>query len=198
MLARGCWSLCGTDQQIWGESSRSALLPLHISPTYTWGRFMTICASMWHGRTHLTRDSPFSGVVPTLSIHLLLGLPLFLLPGASIPIALLPTCAHLFASQAHTVSTSFHELCLRFPPLSLSRFFNFLSFFVTLHINHSIRISAPSLRTILLAEIYDTDTATHGLCTFTISCVIVLSLLHGFISFSQSLHFYLPFIQQTY
>ena len=86
-------------------------------------------------RLHVARsytssaDSPFSLISSfTLSNHLLLGHPLFLLPCTFITIALFLHSVPLFSSHAHTTSTSFPGLYLWFPPLSLSLlFFHFLS-----------------------------------------------------------------------
>ena len=65
-------------------------------------------------------DSPFSLISSlTLSNNPILGLPLILLPCTSISIALLSS-ALIFSSHAHTTSTSFPGLSLRFHPFSLS------------------------------------------------------------------------------
>ena len=66
---------------------RHLLLLLHLNPTFMWGR-CTMPTSA---------DSPFSLMSSfTLSNHLLLGLPLLLLPCTFITIALLPTqCSSL-------------------------------------------------------------------------------------------------------
>ena len=105
-------------------------------------------------RLHVARsytssaDSPFSLMSSfTLSNHLLLGLPLFLLPCTFTTIALLPTyCSSLRITcpyHFNLVSCTFFVISPTFVvPLILS--FLILSSFVTPHIHRSILISATS------------------------------------------------------
>ena len=105
-------------------------------------------------RLHVARsytssaDSPFSLMSSfTLSNHLLLGLPLFLLPCTFITIALLPTqCSSLRITcpyHFNLLSCTFFVISPTFAvPLILS--FLILSSFVTPHIHRSILISATS------------------------------------------------------
>ena len=103
------------------------LLLLHRIPTFMWGRKFV----RWHTppcstvRHIITADSLFS-LMPsfTLSNHLLLGLPLFILPFRACFSLASPSFLRsvpLFSSQ--TTSTFFPVLFVWFPPLSLSLLF---------------------------------------------------------------------------
>ena len=88
-------------------------------------------ASMYsvHGRTlpPLIIDNKLSSL--TQCNYLLVGLPLFILP-CILPFPS-PCSAPLFSSHAHTTSTSFPDISLRFPPIPLTPplFFHFKTLF---------------------------------------------------------------------
>ena len=103
---------------------QQSVLPLQRILTFIWGRCAMTHASLKHGRTlhQPTVIKMFSLIASfTLSNHLLLGIPLFLLPCTLIFITLLRTyCSSLFITcpyHFHLISLTFFAISpLPFPP----------------------------------------------------------------------------------
>ena len=106
------------------------LLPLHLVPTFVCGRcLMTIC------RVHVSRSNTSSSDSPFLVDIIRHSVQPYTLMCSSLPphlyfnsLASFLRHGLLFASHAHTSSTSFLGRSLRFLALSLSLIFHLLSF----------------------------------------------------------------------